>query len=226
MHDLAVFLWQSFFSSEGQAFLQNIIAALALVLAVGGVRDWNKERRDLRRAELAEKALAVAYRARDAISMVRSPAGHSDEGTSRQSESEETPSETQALNTAFTQIERLNGLRSMFEELQTLRYSISAAFGLKAAEPLLAFLNARFEIIMAAQAKMRDIRRGRVYDGERTEKRDAIIWEGWADKDPIKPLLNKAVADLEQAFRPYVEATFHRRPFRPFKQHQTNTDRQ
>jgi hypothetical protein len=188
----------------------------ALVFAVRGVRTWNQERRDLRRAELAEKTLTIAHRAKDAIGVVRSPFGYAGEGSTRKREPNESDREAEALDRAFAPIERLNTIGDVFDEIQSLRYSLTAAFGRQVPEPLLVFLRVRNEIAGAARINMRealDAVRGRDAAMDRNavgraERREAIIWEGLNDPDAIVARLDAAIADLERTFRPYVEATF------------------
>ncbi len=165
------------------------VAITALTFAIRGVRNWNRERRDLRRAELAEKTLALGHRAFDAIATVRAPFAHAGEGASRRRGEGETPEIARALDIAFTPIERLNSAGEIFEEIKALRYSLAAAFSLHDAEPLLVFLTVHVEIASAAYSKMRDILGPRQRDQSaaiaRSERNDAVIWSGYADPDPI-----------------------------------------
>lgn len=212
-------------SDAGQAFIQNVIAVVALIFAIRGVRTWRQERRDIRRAELAEQTLAVAHRAKDEIAMVRSPHGHGGEGSTRQRGPNESSQEAEALDGTFVPIERLNKIADVIDQIQGLRYSLTAAFGGEAAEPLMVFLQVRREIIVAAQINMRETfdavrgRRAPMDDKavERSEKREAVIWEGSRDPDEIVARLDSAIADLERTFRPYVEAKFRPLPDRFFK---------
>ena len=211
-------LWTFVLSEPGQRLIQNVIAVTALVFAIRGVRNWSRERRDLRRAELAEKTLVAAYRAKDAIQFVRSPFGSVGEGATRKRDPNETTDQTQALDSAFAPIERLSRASEIFEEVQSLRYSIGAAFSLTAAKPLTVFMEVRAEIIAASHSKMRDATRdGRVTEAAiaHAEKMDAVIWEGYGEDEKIVPRLDQAIADLEKSFRPYVEATFRLAYFWP-----------
>src|SRR3954470_23878952 len=113
-------VWSFLISDAGQRLIQNLIAIGALFLAVRGVRNWNRERRDLRRAELAEKTLAAAYRAKDAFRFVRSPAGWGGEGSTRKRDEGESKTLSEALDRAFTPIERLNKMSEVFDELRSL----------------------------------------------------------------------------------------------------------
>jgi hypothetical protein len=206
------FFWQFFISDAGQRALQNLLGLAALFLAVRGVRNWNQERRDVRRAELAERALASAYRCRDVIANVRSPIGYQGEGQSRKAEEGETPGQKQQRDSAFVPVERLNAHQALFEELASLAYSLDAAFGPSAADPLLAFNRARFKIMAAARSKFRMVDSTQDLterDIARMERDDATIWSGM-DNDEISKDINDAVALLEVKFRPYVEASFRR----------------
>ena len=206
-------------SDPGQRLIQNILGILALCFAVRGVRNWNRERRDIRRGELAERALAHAYRLRDAISIVRSPFGFQGEGASRKSDSSETPEKKQRLDEAFTSIERLSQFKNEFEELATLAYSIDAAFGPKSAAPLREFNIVRNSIVVAARSRMRrahrDAEQLSEHDLTAIERDEGIIWSG-ADDDQIAQKLNAAVSDLEARFRPFVEARFDTSRYRDF----------
>jgi hypothetical protein len=206
-------------SDAGQRLIQNGITLAALLVAIKGVRNWNQERRDLRRAELAEKTLATTYRAKDAIAFVRSPFGFGGEGQSRKHGANESEEKSAALDSAFAPIERANKAAAIFEEIQSLRYSISAAFSPAAAQPLSVFMEIRAEIIAASQSRMRDITQpGPINDAAiaRSERNDAVIWEGYGEADTIVSRVDGAIAALEAQFRPYVEATF-KPPNRFFK---------
>jgi hypothetical protein len=203
-------VWAYLFSDAGQRLIQNIIAIMALALAVRGVRNWNRERRDLRRAELAEKTLATAYRAKDAFRFVRSPAGWAGEGSTRKRGESEPKNISEALDRAFTPIERLNKMSDVFDELRSLHYSIAAAFGTKTAEPLDTFLTVHNEIIFAAHSQMRAIWRGGPTTEAsivRAERDEDVVWDG-GEGDAITLRLDAAIAQLEATFRPHVEATF------------------
>jgi len=211
-------IWAFVLSEAGQRLIQNIIAIVALIFAIRGVRNWSRERRDLRRAELAEKTLVAAHRAKDAIGFVRSPFGWGGEGATRKRGQNETADQTQGLDSAFAPIERLNKASDIFEEVQSLRYSISAAFSPAAAKPLSVFMEVRAEIIAASHSKMRDISQpGPMNDAAiaRSERNDAVIWEGYGEAEKIVPRIERSIADLEKAFRPYVEATFRISGFWP-----------
>jgi hypothetical protein len=195
------------FSEAGQTFLQNVIAGVAVFLAARGVRNWSLERRDLRRAELAEKSLEAAYRIRDTISAVRSPWSSGEEGSSRKREEGETDELRRLRDIAYVQIERLNKHAAQFEELLSLRYSVSAAFGKEPASLFDPFFTVRKDIINAARMKYRTSGRDGQYV-EQARQRDAVIWEGAEAPDKIVDLLNEAIEKLEKRFRPYVEARF------------------
>jgi hypothetical protein len=69
----------------------------------------------------------------------------------------------------------------------------------------------RVEIIAASHSKMGDI----VHPGpnnqaaiDRSERNDAVIWEGYGEAETIVPRIDASITALEATFRPYVEATF------------------
>lgn len=210
--------WNLFLSDVGQRLFQNLLAALALFFAVRGVRNWNLERRDIRRAELAEQALALAYRARDAIAEVRDPSSFGNEGSTRKRADDEAPESSRALDLAFVPIERLSRSAKVFDTMQSLAYNLDAAFGRDTASPLGQFRLARGKIWAASLSKMRraaqtgERRQLTAQDIERAERDDAAIWSG-LDGDEIKPAIDAAVKALEVAFRPYVEARFRARRY-------------
>lgn len=152
----------------------------------------------------------MAYHVRDIISNVRSVFGYEGEGSSRQREPNESYEVRRQRDQAFVPIERLNAYADDFKDMQTLRYSISAAFGTDTASLLDEFFKVRNEIIVAARMNARISGRSRMTDKEieQDDKRDAVIWEGSTDPDAIVERLNEAVEKLERRFRPYVEARF------------------
>ena len=198
-------------SDAGQRLIQNVIAIVAIIFALRGVRNWNRERRDLRRAELAEQAIALGYKARDAFSAVRSPIGFGGEGSSRKQEDNESDSLKRARDRAYTPIERLKYVSAVFDEVQSARYSVTAAFGEKYSLPLLEFLKVRNEIVAVAHTKYmmaEDITYGERRDQSFDRKFEGTIWEGVSKPDAIKERLDAAVEKLENEFRQYVEARF------------------
>jgi hypothetical protein len=195
-------------SPAGQQFIQNLIALAAIGLAARGVRNWNVERRDLRRAQLAEESLVAAYRAKDAISTVRSPLAYAAEGSSRTRQEGEPEDRRRDRDSAYVPFERLNRFADLFEEIQKLKYNVSAAFGTEAASPLNEFLMVRHQIFVAAKMKYMTSERGG-HPREAIENQwEAVIWEGSTEPDAIVARLDSAISQLEQKFRPYVEARF------------------
>src|SRR4051812_5842817 len=120
---------------ESADVAQSISVILTCAFAIYGIDSWRREFVGKRRMELAEEALALFYQARDAIDAMRSPFGYAGEGTTRKPSEGEDPEDKDALDHAFTLVERYQRHAEMFSRSFALRYRFMAQLGVDAAEP-------------------------------------------------------------------------------------------
>jgi hypothetical protein len=181
---------------------QGISVIVASIVAIYGINAWRREFVGKRRIELAEEVLALFHEATDIIRYIRDPGGFSKEGSSRETEGQETPLVKEARDRAFVPMERYNKHRATFSKLYSLKYRFVAYFGKDAAAPFDDLRGILNEIFRAARrlARYWSIESGTPMTEQQVKKREmseAIFWEDEAEKDPINPKLDRLVNDIE-----------------------------
>lgn len=200
----------TFYTLKGWTeLIQNIFVIIASIVAIYGVRAWRRQFVGKRKIELAEEVLALFYEVRDIIKYIRDPGGFSKEGSSRETEGEETPLVKEARDRAFVPMERYNKHRSTFSKLYSLKYRFVAYFGKDAAAPFDDLRGILNEIFLAARRLSRywSIESGTPMTEEQVKKRDmseAIIWEDEAEEDQINPKLDHIIEQMERMCREFV----------------------
>jgi hypothetical protein len=189
--------------------IQNVFVIMASLIAIYGIRAWRREFIGKRKIELAEEVLALFYEARDIIRYIRDPGGFSKEGSSRETEGEETPLVKQARDQAFVPMERYNEHRATFSKLYSLKYRFVAYFGKDAAAPFDDLRGILNEIFLAARrlARYWSIESGTPMTEEKVKKREmseAIFWEDEAAKDPINPKLDHIIEQMERMCKEFI----------------------
>lgn len=189
--------------------IRNIFVIIASIVAIYGIRAWRHEFIGKRKIELAEEVLALFYEARDIIKYIRDPGGFSKEGSSRETEGEETPLVKEARDRAFVPMERYNEHRATFSKLSSLKYRFVAYFGKDAATPFDDLRGILNEIFLAARrlARYWSIESGTSMTEEQVKKRDmceAIFWEDEAEKDPINPKLDHIIEQMERMCKEFI----------------------
>lgn len=120
---------------DWSSFFRDVSVILASCTAIYGIDAWRREFRGKRQFELAEDVLTLFYEAYDAVQHIRSPAGFSGEGESRQAQSHETERENRLLNTAFVPVERYRSYSELFGRLRSIQYRFRAQFGVDSTRP-------------------------------------------------------------------------------------------
>lgn len=120
---------------DWSTFFRDVSVILASCTAIYGIDAWRREFRGKRQIELAEDVLTLFYEAYDAVRHIRSPAGFSGEGESRQANPTETDKQKRMLNTAFIPIERYRSYSELFSRLHSLQYRFRAQFGTASVKP-------------------------------------------------------------------------------------------
>lgn len=154
--------------------------------------------------ELTEAVLTDVYRVRSAFSWVRHPLARGGEGSTRPRAETESEEEAKVLDSLFAPIERLNKEGELFARLQAHIPRFQANFGQKAGRPLEDLIVVHNKIVFASNTLIR-IQRQRAYNSPVIGRYEAIIWENSEDPDPLIPIIDKAVADIEEICRPVLE---------------------
>jgi hypothetical protein len=187
--------------------LQSILIIIAAIVAIIGVNAWRREYVGKRNIDLAEEVLALFYEARDVIRSIRSPFGFVGEGRTRNADPNESPEEKQIKDRAYVVFERYSKRQDLFSKLYSMRYRYMARFGKDSAKPFDDLNKIVNEIFSSAQMLEyywkdqghRAWRNEKEFEQHLKEmkKEEAIFWEMSPDKDPIKPKLDAAIADIE-----------------------------
>ncbi len=178
-------------------------AAIAAWQGVKGLNAWRTEALGRRRMELAEDALADFYEARNAFHFIRSPYSPAGESKDRPTSHDEHPQHKDPIDTYWAHLKRLDEKGELFSRVFAKQFRIMAAFGPESQTLYKELSDIRFEVILAAQRLIRAVKYPQ--DGEkalsRFEKDEEIIWESYADSDPIEKRLEILIGKVEQYFR-------------------------
>jgi len=201
--------------NEFADLIQSISIILTCATIILGVDAWRREFVGKRKIELAEDILILFYEARDAISRIRSPFGHSSEGNKRERQPEEDPSESKVLDKAYVVFVRYEKESEIFNRLHALRYRAMARIAVSAANPFVDLQQILKDIFLSAHMLGNDFwqRQGRVQMSPEERERhlkemhahEAVFWEGYDPSDPIKARVEKVITDIESIFRPVIE---------------------
>lgn len=203
----------SFGWDEIAAFANAGAVVVAVLVGRWGVKRWQTERVETRQAELAEKALALMYRAPEVFDHIRSPMAYAGEGQSRPREEGETEKQQRERDSQFVPFERNNQYQEYFQRVIEIRPSIKAIFGRNKAEPLEKILEIRQKILVSAQMIGRLNGREFFHTEEKhrehfdqVKKYQAVIWKGLSDPDEIDAALAKAVSEMESTAEPILRS--------------------
>ena len=202
--------------SAAADFAQSVSIVLASLFVIYGLDEWRREFVWKRRVDLAEEALALFYQARDAISAIRSPSGYVGEGRSRQPGPDEAPEDKEALDHAYSLIERYQQHSELFAKIGALRYRFMAQHGEAAAAPFNEMIQIVNELILSARRMSRLVTRRarRIAEsdpvrfeqfGKEQQEVVATFYEGF-ENDPIALRVQRAVAALELMCRGVMES--------------------
>jgi hypothetical protein len=115
--------------TELATIAQAISVFAACWAIISGIGAWKREFIGKRQIELAEQVLARFFEIRDAVSFIRNPFSHSDEGSTRQRGDHESSEQTQLLDRGYIVVERYGKKEAAFAEFNTLKYRFMASFG-------------------------------------------------------------------------------------------------
>lgn len=187
----------------------------ASVTAIIGIGSWRRELRGKKRYELAEETLSLFYRVKDVISAIRSPFGHTGEGTSRPASPGEDPEQKKARDLAYSLWERYLKHEETFNRLRTLRYQCMAILGKEAAGPfddlnkIVQKFAVAVDMLSYAWGRMNQI--GVAGPHEKIESLDkivkehrAVFWEGMGKPDPINEIVSHMIKEAENLCVPIL----------------------
>lgn len=193
---------------------QNVSVILTCLFAIYGIDAWLREFVGKRRMELAEEVLALFYEARDIIQSIRSPFGCEGEGTTRKPSPNERPEDKDALDHAYSLIERYSKHVDTFARIHALRYRFVAQLGIEAGQPFRDLNRVVNELVLASRQMARlSTRRERTLrteqDHEKYEQErrrvEAVFYSG-EETDPITPRVDAIVGNVEQTCRGIIES--------------------
>ena len=156
--------------------------------------------------------LQLFYRAHDALDHIRSPAGFSGEGKSRQRGAKESSDESEILDRAFVACERYRSHSDLFGDIRKMRYRARTLFGDGAMEPFDLLEKVISRVLVAAQmlpVYWRQQGHG-VYPAgfdkhlEQMYELQSAFWASGAN-DPLKPDIDAMMAGAESICRPVIE---------------------
>lgn len=193
---------------------QKVSVILASLFVIYGIDSWRREFVGKRQMELAEEVLALFYQARDIIRAIRSPFGYEGEGTTRKPAPNERPEDKEALDHAYSLIERYNKHVETFSRIHALRYRFMAQMGVEAARPF-TDLNKVVNDLILASRRMAHLSTRRAhtlrteadiekYDRERREV-GAVFYSG-EETDQIAQRVDAIIGDIEQTCRRLIES--------------------
>lgn len=193
--------------------LSSVSIIIASCVAIYGIDAWRREFRGKRQIELAEDTLALFYEAQDVIRAIRSPLSRQGEGTSREPQENESPTQKAACDAAYVVLERYQKRQELFNKIYSMRYQFMARFGPKKAKPFEDLRGIVNEIFGAARRLAhlwaKDISLLRSDEqaeqhSEKQQKYEAIFWDTYGEDDPINPKLDQVISDIECICKPII----------------------
>jgi hypothetical protein len=186
-----------------QALVVGLLALSGIVLT----QSWTTRREYAkRRIEFAEDVLALFYEVSDAVRAIRSPAGWSGEGRTRQRGEHESEAQSSALDRAYVVVERYKTHEAIFSNLRSKKYRFKAMFRGNSHEPFDAVFGVLNRIFAASHMlgatywQDRGQRRMEPAKWEQhlraMEQEEAIFWM-MPDNDSITPTVDAAISRIE-----------------------------
>jgi len=178
--------------------------------AIKGLNTWRKELVHKRKSELAEEVLSSFYEIRDVFNWVRFPASYSSEGETRPTSEDETQNQAQARRNWYVPVERLTSHTELFSRTQSLKYRFIAYFGSNAEAPFRKVKEIHDKILTSAgmliRTEPRDDRGSLPQNVQDLRDRceENIGW--FLDEDPLAPLIEEAIQDIENLCQPYLSS--------------------
>lgn len=191
----------------GATVLEAGAVVAASIAAWRSLGTWRHQMTAGRKAELAERTLAMFYEAREIIAHARNPGAYSTEGQSRPGRDSETEEVRRYKDSLFVAAERLSERAEFWGRFGAIRYEFWARFGENASKPFDAIWSIRNRIAISSGMLVRTFRDDEVADRPETRARrqkweDDIGW--WLEQDPLAPEIDAAVSAMEAICRPAI----------------------
>lgn len=193
-------------------FIQSLLTILATLMVIVGIGTWQRDFLGKRKIELAEEALALFYRAREAVDHIRDPVSFGVETDSSPKREHESDSHHQARMAVAPIHARYKQYSDLFSDIAALKFRFMARFGQEAAVPFDDFRRVVSSILANTVIYVRDSDRGNSLADENAQKKWAdrqeksmnVIWGGGED-DATKEELDRIVFAIEKACRTAIE---------------------
>ncbi|MDE2164908.1 MAG: hypothetical protein KGJ66_01045 [Alphaproteobacteria bacterium] len=149
----------------------------------------------------------AAYKAKEALSWIRSPLSSSAEAKERPREKDETDSQSRLRDAYFVPFKRMKDTADDFAELQKVRLLCKVHFGEEAVKQIDVLFRARTEVRVAAEMLFDAVgqdpyeRAKSDFDKECRHK----IWAHEDNKDVLTKLINTALEELDKLLTPYLK---------------------
>jgi hypothetical protein len=186
--------------------VQAISIAVTAYFAVKSLRAWRQQLVGKRRFEIAEETIVAAYRVREALEWIRSPASWSGEATDRTKEAGETEAVAQMRDTYFVPLKRIKETSEDFSQLGKTKLLARIHFGEPAEVAIQELIRIRHQVSVAARMLVDHVgdRNGDL-DNKFWEK---LRWEIWAtddENDQLTPKISLTVKKIEEICTPYLK---------------------
>jgi len=195
-------------------FLAKIAALAAAYVAFRGLYTWRRDFIGRRQLELAEDALVLFYKSRDAIAAIRSPMSWVGEGGEIERHDGESDFAFHSRTTVAPTFKRNEEYAPVFSDLEAMKYRYMARFGEAAAKPFDDLVHLRVRILVKARQYVtsysvnfgeRDDARARKQIERRLEA-ESYFWS--ADKDgPVEIEIARIMKVIEEHARGVMMAT-------------------
>ena len=189
------------------SIIQSISIIIASSVAIWGINSWRREAKWKRKYELSEEVLALFYECREKFQVIRSPFGHSMEGKSRKRNENESPQESERLDSAYVFIERYEKEKEPFIKLMPLKFRFMTLFGKEAGEAFDEVRRILNKIFFAANSLGQRYWRnqGKPFQNEQSfhvhlkemHENEAIIWGHYDKDDKIAQEIDVCISKIE-----------------------------
>ena len=197
------------------SMVQTLAIIAASATAIYGINSWRRELSGKKRYELAEEALTLFYKVKDAISAIRNPFGYESEGRSRPAAPGENIDQKKARDQAYVLWERYLKHEDTFNKIRALRYRFMAIFGGNTARPFekLDKIVQEFwisvDMLSYAWYRMSQIdlsKENAEIDNlvQQVERYKAVFWEGLRKPDPINEIVGEMIKEIERICIPVL----------------------
>ncbi|WP_353191429.1 hypothetical protein [Pandoraea pnomenusa] len=195
-------------------FFAKVAALAAAYVAFRGLYTWRRDFIGRRQLELAEDALVMFYKARDAIAAIRSPMTWGGEVGALERDDGESDFQFQSRQTVAPVFKRSESYSELFAEIEAMRYRYMARFGEGAAKPFEDMVRLRIRILLKARhyAQFYSVDYG-PHDGDAIQrqkaKRDEAESYFWPmdDNGPVETEIARIMKEIEAQARGVMLAT-------------------